>query len=439
MLVSFKISNFLSFNKEQSFSMVPSLDYESNKSINEIGRVRLLKMGIILGANSSGKSNLLKALAVGANLITNTSPIKYRNYFCKIERENQNKETVFEYSFYTNGMFYTYGFSINLFSGKFLTEYLYYHDVEIDQEKVVFERVSEDNTLENLFTYIVDENPNTKKKLSKYIKDFNNSSDSLFITKINLDRSLKIRDFNNVYDYFKNNVKIYFQNIDFKIFDMSFVEYSEEVNELLRYFDTGISEVKSEEVKLEYLEEKDKDAWNSLLSYIDSRKEVGDFSFSLRVKQDLYCIHYNEGNISLYKILLKHYGADLAFEFFEESDGIRRLFDLFDLLLVPKKNSIYLFDELSRSLHPLLIIKFIKTFKRKLEDFPLQLIYTTHEANILKEELIRKDEVWFVSKGKDNASKLYSLDIFKLTNKKIFDSYLDGNYGAVPIFIRDED
>lgn len=82
-----------------------------------------------------------------------------------------------------------------------------------------------------------------------------------------------------------------------------------------------------------------------------------------------------------------------------------------------------------------MLIKFIED--KRLENKNIQLIFTTHEVNILKEELIRRDEVWFVERGRDNSSKVYSLDIFKLSNKKIIDSYLDGNFGGIPIFFED--
>lgn len=438
MLVSFKISNFLSFNKEQTFSMVPSLDDENTKHINLIKNVKLLKMGIILGANSSGKSNLLKAIAVGTNLITGDAPAKYKNFFCKINKENQDKETLFEFSFYINNQFYTYGFTINLYSGKFLTEYLYIHDLVNDQEKVIFERVSEDNSLENLFTYRLDLSVNVKKRLNKYIKEFGNTSEILFVTKLNLDKEFlkQLKEFNDCFSYFDEKVNIYFQNQEFKILDISFMEKKDEINNLLNYFDTGISEVMFEEVEQNLLEDSLKN--NDLRNYIDSRKAENNFSFTVRIKQAMISVHYENNEVHVYKMLLKHFNADLAFEFFEESDGIRRLFDLFDLLLVPRENSIYIFDELSRSIHPLLIIKFLETFNKNLGKFPVQLVFTTHESNILKENILRKDEIWFVEKDKDNASKLYSLDIFKLTNKKLIDSYLDGNYGAVPIFLKDE-
>ncbi|MCK9470995.1 MAG: ATP-binding protein [Bacilli bacterium] len=439
MLVSFKISNFLSFNREQTFSMVPSLDYKNNFHINSLENVKLLKMGIILGANSSGKSNLLKAIAVGASLIKGDSPNKYKSYFCKLNRENKEKETIFEYSFYINNEFYTYGFSINLASTKFLTEYLLIHDQENDQEKVMLERVSEDNTIENLFTYKFDIGVNIRKKLNKYIKDFENTSKTLFITKVNKDIDLikSLKDFRNVYTYFKTKINTYFQNQDFKILDLSYTKKENEINNQLSYFDTGIEEIVIEEIKYSIFMNDYSEYIPEINQYIESN-EKDEISFSVRIKQELFSIDYQAGNMNVFKILLRHKNADYDFEFSEESDGVRRLFDLLDILLAPEMGSIYLFDELSRSLHPLLIIKFLETVNNNLSDNRVQLVFSTHEASILKESLIRKDEIWFVGKGNDNASKLYSLDIFKLTNKKLIDSYLDGNYGAIPIFFKDE-
>ncbi|HHW99815.1 MAG TPA: ATP-binding protein [Acholeplasmataceae bacterium] len=437
MLVSFKISNFLSFNKMQSFSMVPSLDNELSEHIIKLGSVKLLKMGIILGANSSGKSNLLKAIAIGRELINGTSPLKYRNFFCKIESENKNRETLFEFTFYINKKFYTYGYTLNLYSGKFLTEYLYDHDLQTDREVILFERSTTENNLEPLFVHHLDLSINKRKSFNKYLKDFSNSSDTLLITKINHANDIDISDFKNVYEFFKEKINPNFQTQDLKISNLDLIKQKNDVIELLKAFDTGINDLEFEEVDLNLIEKIHPDEIGSLIEYIEKNKQKDSFSNSIKINDSLYQVSYSDGILKIFKVMLIHMFAELAFEFFEESDGVKRLFDLFSVILAPTKDTVYLFDELNRCIHPLLIIKFIETFNKKLSKYPIQLIFTTHEANILKEGLIRRDEVWFVEKEKNNSSKIYSLDIFKLTNKKIVDSYLAGNFGAVPILPKD--
>ncbi len=63
----------------------------------------------------------------------------------------------------------------------------------------------------------------------------------------------------------------------------------------------------------------------------------------------------------------------------------------------------------------------------------VQLIFTTHESTIMDQKLLRRDEIWFVERNKDNVSHLYSLDRFKERyDKKLSKAYLEGRYGAVP-------
>ncbi len=123
-----------------------------------------------------------------------------------------------------------------------------------------------------------------------------------------------------------------------------------------------------------------------------------------------------------------------CFEFFEESDGTRRLFDLLDILIHSQKNKIYVIDELERSLHPNLTYRFLELFFESFKDHQIQLIFTTHESHIMDQDLLRRDEIWFVERNKDHVSQLYSLDRFKERyDKKLSKAYLDGRYGAVPI------
>lgn len=107
---------------------------------------------------------------------------------------------------------------------------------------------------------------------------------------------------------------------------------------------------------------------------------------------------------------------------------------LLDILISNEKNKIYVIDELERSLHPKLTYKFLELFFEHLKENNTQLIFTTHESTIMDQELLRRDEIWFVERNKDNVSHLYSLDRFKERyDKKLSKAYLEGRYGAVPV------
>lgn len=117
----------------------------------------------------------------------------------------------------------------------------------------------------------------------------------------------------------------------------------------------------------------------------------------------------------------------------EESDGTVRLLDLVPAFrdLVQKKK-VYFIDEIERSLHPLLIKNLIKKFSED-KDTKGQLIFTTHESNLLDQDIFRQDEIWFAEKDNTGSTDLYSLSSFK--EHKTIDiqkGYLSGRYGSIP-------
>jgi AAA15 family ATPase/GTPase len=123
------------------------------------------------------------------------------------------------------------------------------------------------------------------------------------------------------------------------------------------------------------------------------------------------------------------------FDFKEESDGTKRLFDLMNILLTEEDDVVYVVDELERSLHPMLLKRFLELFMEHNEDGSRQMVFSTHESSIMSQELFRRDEIWFVDRSEDGNSRLYSLDRFKdRFDKDIAKAYLDGRYGAIPVF-----
>ena len=128
-------------------------------------------------------------------------------------------------------------------------------------------------------------------------------------------------------------------------------------------------------------------------------------------------------------------GGEVPFEIDEESDGSVRLLDFIPMLIDLKLNSsVYLIDEIDRSMHPMLSQKLLEYYFAFLDkERDTQLICTTHESNLLDLNMIRADEVWFVEKGQDGASHLTSLAEYK-PREDVRKGYLQGRYGAIPFF-----
>ena len=132
---------------------------------------------------------------------------------------------------------------------------------------------------------------------------------------------------------------------------------------------------------------------------------------------------------------MRHRDSAFDFDFEEESDGTRRLFDLMDMLLLDKKDVVFIVDELERSLHPKLTQHFVELFNEIHKEQQMQLLFTTHEDVIMDQSLFRRDEIWFVERNIENISHIYSLDRFKERYDKIVGkAYLEGRYGAIPVF-----
>ena len=91
-------------------------------------------------------------------------------------------------------------------------------------------------------------------------------------------------------------------------------------------------------------------------------------------------------------------------------------------------------DELDHSLHPLLAIEVIRLFNDpKRNPNGAQLIFNTHDTNLLSADLLRRDQIWFTEKGRDGASQLYPLTDFKPRREENLETgYLQGRYGAIP-------
>jgi AAA15 family ATPase/GTPase len=136
-------------------------------------------------------------------------------------------------------------------------------------------------------------------------------------------------------------------------------------------------------------------------------------------------------------------GTLVPFSVREESDGTRRLANLapvlFDLQQPPNgAPSVHLVDELDRSLHPLLTRFFLDTFLHSCSaEHPGQILFTTHDTNLLDLTLLTRDSIWFTEKDAGGSSSLYSLAEFKgeqleRLGEHLEEGYLNGRFGAIP-------
>jgi hypothetical protein len=127
-------------------------------------------------------------------------------------------------------------------------------------------------------------------------------------------------------------------------------------------------------------------------------------------------------------------GKGAALDMQDESDGTRRLLQLMPALhTLNNAPAVFFIDEVDRSLHPMLARAFLEYYLNSCQSENRQLIMTTHESSLLDQDLLRRDEIWFDEKDDAGATSLYSLLDFKIRNDlDIRKNYLQGRFGAIP-------
>jgi AAA15 family ATPase/GTPase len=445
MLVRFSVENFKSFNKKQELEMIAAKRLKTKKEhVININKISLLRNATIYGANASGKTNFIEAIRFAKYVITDKIPALSNKMFCRNSSSNQSIGSRFEFEIYKNDRFFAYGFSMNIHEQKIISEWIYELIPNKDSQTMLFERETETGRVELGESIKLDEVDAMRFKTYKI--DFVDNKSSLFIKEMNrnkkFDKKSGLAFFHDVYEWFENDLITIFPNQPITNFSYFYGDKGiKKLNDIIDIFDTGISKVKIEKIPLEELKNKLKgkladEIVNDFKKKVEETHDESTVLMSLRTYNAFYNIKGSkETEPEITTIMFEHQNAFDDFEFSEESDGTRRLFDLLDILINNKKNKVYVIDELERSLHPKLTYQFIKLFYNILIEKRTQLIFTTHESTIMDQDLLRRDEIWFLERNKDNESYIFSLDKFKERyDKKFSKAYLNGRYGAIPVF-----
>jgi AAA15 family ATPase/GTPase len=437
MLIRFVVDNIFSFGEQKEFNMLPygrlqTLPHHKYKVLD----FDLLKMASIYGANASGKSNLIKALRLFKELVVSDSiPFELRNSRFKFNPEESQKQTLVVEFIQDNRAFY---YGVEIANNIILTEELYESGLGKSEDRLIFERKTNQKE-ETSITFLTEFEQDEKSQVLKSIllEEFVSPNKSVFKLLSNRDNQY-LQDIKIAFKWFDKSLRIINPEsipqalAHFIEIDSELKRYAEEI---MRSFDLGITSLTSERKTIrdffgddneEVVLELKKKMEESPQRIINLRRNDG-FDLVL-VKED--------GELWVKQLQVLHSGIEkenVIFNLEEESNGTIRLLDFVPMFkdLVFRDN-VYLVDEIESSIHPLLIKELIRKFSQD-EDTRGQLIFTTHESNLLDQEIFRQDEIWFVEKDKNGSTDLYSLSEFK--EHKTIDirkGYLSGRYGSIP-------
>lgn len=412
---SFKDIQTLNLSAAKIKSKHPEIDVNNLIKRKNNDGISFLKSKAIYGANASGKSNIVKAFVVFIRIIKTS--VKDENILnlidsFRLSTETENQPSFFQIIFWCNNIKYRYGFEIN--NEIINAEWLYGKpgDRELpffirnNQEIIELDKTNftEGNKLMSLLDGDYESNEVFRKnslflstlatfgfgKLSKQLVD---SLASIFI--------ISGLGHQGMYNYAGASL----DNDEKKKYILDF----------LKHGDMGIEDVDTIDIYSDDFPESIDD---------DERRNIDK-----KKKNKLLISVRNKYDDNLNPIDIEPFSFRL-----HESEGTQKLFELSPFIYDALKNKRpIIIDEFDARFHPLLTKRIVELFNSN-ENEESQLIFTTHDTNLLSSDILRRDQIEFVEKDKYGASHLYSLVQFKgIRNTASFEKdYIQGKYGAIP-------
>lgn len=423
MLLEFKVSNFRSIKEEQILSMLPST--KLRKRFNPLTKVehypnlKLLNSVCIYGSNNSGKSNFLKAFRAIKFLVANSHKLNKGETLEPNEYFKLNKETLYQPT----------SIEIDFISPIDEIRYKYnvvFNSKKIEKEELAFYSHNESGKMipSLLFSRDSEKNINFGSKY-KGAKDIRFIENQLFLSKAVQEDQKQL---DPPYLFFT-------ENIDMSIF------HDEEYDELL------LSNLG------EFISENKESPITNLIDKIISKVDVGIISLEIASNNKMSEIKFPQEipkeiqdkiiKSFKYQIKTKHRLFDKEKEIGitnlsinEQSTGTIKFFNMLYLILKAlSAGNILLVDELDKSLHTDLTKVLIDLFNNP-ETNPknAQLIFVTHDASLMDEDIFDRDQIYMIEKNMFGASELYSVSSFENIRANIsFEKwYRTGRFGAKP-------
>ncbi|HMA37265.1 MAG TPA: ATP-binding protein [Chloroflexia bacterium] len=428
MLIEFTVGNFRSFHERVTLSMIAASALRSRdkeldaQTVVEVPPgVELLRSAAIYGANASGKSNLVNALAFMRTFVLNSSrttqtedPIPVQNF--KLSTETDGQPSFFEILFLLDGKRYRYGFEVT--RERVIAEWLFYTPKSREARLFQREQGADEETI------VISPAFKEGRQLKKVTR-----SNALFLS-VAAQFKGKIAE----------DIRAWFSQINVSLgvaleMDLATLQQFHEIADkrailqLIRDLDLGIRDIESTLITAPWSTDNDP----TVKEFLEIFGRMSNQTIPSEVPE-IKTVHEKydaAGNVV----------GTVQFEFgLYESAGTWRLFSLaVPILETLRHGRIMVVDELDARLHPLMTCTIIEWFHNpQTNPHNAQLIFTTHDTTLLRADRFRRDQIWFVEKDRMGASHLYSLAEFKVRNDASFGrDYIQGKYGAIPFIQSD--
>lgn len=392
MILEFYVSNYLSIKDGLKISFVATSLKDSLSESNDMialsdTGLMLLRSAVIYGANASGKSNVLKAMAFYRHFITDSFKNSQAGEAIDVENFRLNATSIYEpttmeATFIVGDFIYRYGFEV---------------DSKVVRSEWLYQRTNKKRAKEIEIFYRTEEETSVHQKSPLLLELVNKRmvrDNALLLSaaaQFNEPKAVNILQW-------MNDIRVIFGNEEEKLWNQAIKSLDDEnlrlrITNFAKYADLGIESI----VKID----------NRIVSnhrqFDDEGRETSDVAFSF------------SGN---------------------ESEGTIKYFSLsYPIIDTLDNGKLLIIDELDSKLHPLLVRKIISLFNSaKTNPKGAQLLFTTHDTFLLSAGMFRRDQIWFTQKDSFGATEAYSLVEYKVRSNTLFErDYLFGKYGATPI------
>jgi AAA15 family ATPase/GTPase len=412
MIVEFSVKNFRSVKELQTLSFAAtslksseqSGEVDDNNIVEEEGTSILKTVGIY-GANASGKSNIVKAI----------------EYFIQVIRREASTESLL---------------------GELCDPYLYQENAS--ETESFFQMVLIVQERKFRYGFTVKRNPNYKDKGSRELI----TAEWLYGTKEKKAGEYFIREGSEVQkDKLPNQAAIPPIPYEHTLFLTHASAFdSDGICALVRgfflrwtisNFSDNLIPFRFHTLRLIEIANRKQDFLKLMSSFnldyddIFVRRDLNESPYSMVTYDKIYFVKNFIDKSGDIKILLNL--------LFNESAGTQKLFDIAGFLLTAFNlpiSGFVILDEIDSNFHPSLLIKLISLINDpKINLSKLQLLFTSHDTNLLSPNIMRRDQFYFTEKGENNDTRLYSLaDLKGIRNDADFAKhYLAGYYGGLPV------
>jgi AAA15 family ATPase/GTPase len=426
MLLRFSVENWMSFRNEATLALVATREEQHSDHIARIERynLTLLPVAAIYGANASGKSNLIKALRFAQQFVVDPpkadAPIVVKPFL--LTEGSSALPTNFCFELLCGETIYEYRFSIT--AKRVVREEL--KRLNAVTEETLFQREAESFTLSEKI----------QQRDEQHFAFRGTHENQLYLTN---SVSQKLAEFRPVFDWFDKGLVIIRPESRY----MGMLEITNDhhprfkkMAARLRDLDTGISAMRQIDIASEGILPKE-----VLAELAAGLKEGQALPLVPPMNEDGVFLHKKNGKLTVRKLAPVHEsesGKEIPFSFADESDGTRRLLDVLPAFLSLEERPsppVFVIDELDRSLHSNLTRSLLEHYlAQRTESSRSQLIFTTHDTQLMTQDIFRRDEIWVTERDRFGASKLVAFSEFKdvRRDRDIRKSYLQGRMGGVP-------